>query len=163
MAAPKPVKAEHATQIAKREAIAEQFVQLVLMVPEADPGDITDLLGPILAAQTWEDLQNEDGLPSSKTLAAAGHKIRVDEIHRKISDKDSLTGSYLLCDGSDLDTGEVIRFTAGGSQAVATLSQLHVLKSLPAYVQFVGVPMADGNTAVNCKVLGVIPSNTIDG
>lgn len=157
-----PVPANGGGHLAKREAVVAQFVQLVNQVPDAPEGDITDLLGPILAAQDWEDLNMADALPSSKTLV--GHEIRVDSIAKKVSDKESITGYYLLCDGIDFTTGETdLRFTAGGAQAVAVLSQLYVLRSLPAKVRFDAVDAGAGNTAINCKVLDTYPGATIDG
>lgn len=162
MTATKPARRAPAGQVDTRQQITEQFVALVNQVPEAAAGDITDLLGPIMAAASWEELRNSEEVPSSKSLAARGDKIRVDSIARKVSDKTSITGYYLMCDGVNIDTGDVLRFTAGGSQAVAVLSKLYTLRQLPAYVQFVEVPLADGNTAVNCKVLGVDPSRIVD-
>lgn len=162
MTATKPARRTAGTEVSTRDQVIEKFVNLVNLVPDAPAGDITDLLGPILAAATWEDLQNTEGIPSSKSLAKAGHKIRVDDIAKKVSDKTSLTGYYLLCNGVDIDSGEVVRFTAGGAQAVAVLSQLHVLRALPAFVQFIAVGLLDGNEAINAVVLGSNPGRTID-
>lgn len=162
MTATKPARRAPAGEVDTRQRITEQFVALVNQVPEAAAGDITDLLGPIMAAASWEELQNTETVPSSKTLAVHGDKIKVLDIARKVSDKTSITGYYLMCNGVNIDTGEAIRFTAGGSQAVAVLSQLHVLRALPAFVQFVEVALPDGNTAINCKVLGVDPGRIVD-
>ncbi len=162
MTATKPARTKGSEVLLSRDRITERFVALVNQVPEAAAGDITDLLGPILAAASWEELQNTETVPSSKSLAVRGDKIRVMDIARKVSDKTSITGYYLMCNGVNLDTGEALRFTAGGSQAVAVLSQLHVLGALPAFVQFIEVALADGNTAVNCKVLGVDPGRIVD-
>lgn len=147
--------------LATREAVTAAFVQLVNQVPDAPEGDITDILGPILAAANWEDLNSVDNLPSSKTMV--GHEVRVNSIAKKVSEKDTLTGYYLLCEGIDLDTGYRGRFTAGGEQAVAVLSQLHVLGALPAKVKFTAVTLTSGNEAINCKVLDTYPGATIDG
>lgn len=151
------------TELDRRRAVTEAFVDLVNQVPDAPEGDITDLLGPILAAASWEDLQRQDGLPSSKMLAQTHSKVRVDMIAKKVSEKDSLTGYYLLCDGVNLATGEAFRFTAGGGQAVAVLSRLYVLGALPAYVEFTPVSTTSGNDAINAVVLGRDPSIVIDG
>lgn len=149
-------------QVDRRTAVITQFVDLVNQVPDAPEGDITDLLGPLLAAKSWEDLQQSEGIPSSKALAQTHTKVRVDMIAKKVSDKDSLTGYYLLCDAVNLTTGEQFRFTAGGEQAVVVLSQLYVLKALPAYVEFVAVATTSGNDAINAVVLGRDPSTVID-
>ena len=146
--------------LARREQVTAAFVQLVNQVPDAPEGDITDLLGPILAAKSWEELNTLDNLPSSKTML--GHTVRVDAIAKKVSEKDTLTGYYLLCEGIDTTTGYKGRFTAGGEQAVAVLSQLHVLGALPALVEFVGVEVDSGNTAVNCKVRDILKARTVD-
>lgn len=143
-------------------AIREAFAVMVNQVPEAAPGDIADIIGPILQATSWEDLQLEDALPSSKTLT--GVRLRVESIARKPSDKDSVTGFYLLCKGARLDTGELVKFTAGGEQAVAVLTKLYLLGALPAFVEFRSVATTSGNDAINCAVLGVDPSKkVIDG
>lgn len=147
--------------LARREAVIEAFTDLVLQVPEADAGDIADLLGPILDAQGWEQLGEQGSLPSSKTLV--GVQLRVDSLSRKPSDNPTRTGFYLLAEGARLDTGEVLRFTAGGEQAVAVLSKLHQLKALPAFVRFDSVSTRSGNDAINCTVLGRDPSRIIDG
>lgn len=156
-----PAKGNRNTDAARVQAVTAAFVQLVNQVPDAPEGDITDLLGPILAAKSWEELNTLDNLPSSKTMI--DHDVRVNSIAKKVSEKDTLTGYYLLCDGIDLTTGYRGRFTAGGEQAVAVLSQLHVLRALPAKVRFLGVEVSSGNTAVNCKVVETYPGQTIDG
>lgn len=146
--------------LAKREAIKARFIELVNQVPDAPEGDIADLLGPILAAKSWEELTPLDNLPSSKTMV--GHEVRVDAIAKKVSEKDTMTGYYLLCEGVDFGSGYVGRFTAGGEQAVAVLSQLHVLGALPAKVRFDEIDVTSGNKAINCKVLDTYPRSTID-
>lgn len=146
--------------LARREATMEAFTALVLTVPEAEAGDIADLLGPILAALDWEELNNVSTLPSSKTLT--GRQLRVDSIARKPGDKPSATGFYLLCEGFDISTGEELRFTAGGGHAVAVLSKLHALRALPAYVQFDVAVTTTNQEAINCTVLGRDPSKIID-
>lgn len=143
----------------KRQQTLAAFVALVNLVPDAPEGDVTDLLGPILAAQSWEDLAKDTTLPSSKTLTDI--PIRLESIAKRVSDKESITGYYLICDGFNMDTGESLRFTAGGGEAVAKMAQLHVLHELPAKIKFVPVQLPDGNIAINCKVLDVFRT-TID-
>ncbi len=150
-----PVRARPAPPngVAQREAVVAAFVQLVNRVPDEPAGDVTDLLGPILAATTWDGLNTTDKLPSSKTLV--GRELRLEQIGKKVTDKQSLTGYYLFARGVDLETGEPIRWTAGGGQAVAVMSQLHVLRELPAKIRYNAVDLDDGNQAVNCQVLDV--------
>ena len=156
-----PAKSPDSALDVKRAELVAAFVQLVNRVPDAPDGDITDLLGPILAAQDWEELNQSDKLPSSKTMI--GHDIRVNTIAKKVSDKNSLTGYYLLCEGIDFATGYVGRFTVGGAQAVAVLSQLHVLGKLPAKVRFDEVPNEKGEgPAINCRVLDIYENAVID-
>lgn len=133
------------------EAIMAKFSELVLQVPELESGDISDILGPILSADKWDDLQGQDALPSSKTLI--GIPLRVDSIGRKASDKPTATGFYLQCEGVNANSGEMVRFTAGGEQAVAVLSKLYMLDVLPAMITFVEVPLKSGNNAINCQVM----------
>lgn len=136
---------------ARREATLVAFKELVNLVPLAEEGDIADLLGPILAAQDWEELNVAGKLPSSKTLV--DHTVEIQDMRRKVSDQDSLTGYYLLCDAVDLKTAEFIRFSAGGAQAVAVLSKLYVMNLLPARVKFSAVKIADVGEAINAEVL----------
>jgi hypothetical protein len=148
-------------QLSERQlAVVQSFIQLVNQVPEADAGDITDLLGPILAAATWEELNQADALPSSKTLV--DKELRLESIARKVSDKPSLTGYYLFCEGIDLTTGEKLRWTAGCAQAVAVMSQLHVLRELPAKIVYKAVATDGEGDAINCKVLDVYHGARID-
>lgn len=137
-----------------RAAILDAFTSLVLSVPEAPEGDIADLLGPIVNATDWEHLNPLDKLPSSKDLV--GHSLRVESIRRVVSDKDSLTGFYFLASGNDINTGEVLKFTAGGEQSMAVLAKLHTLGNLPAVVKFTPVSTRSGNDAINCTVEAVI-------
>jgi hypothetical protein len=155
MATPAKSKSSEPAVPVSRDAIAEAFAALVYLVPEAAPGDVMDIIGPILQATDWEQLNNTEKLPSSQTLV--GHKLRVEKISRKPSDHPTGTGFYLLCEGVDLETGEQLRFTAGGTQAVAVLSKLFTLGNLPAFVQFSEVNTSAGNTAINAAVLGVDP------
>jgi len=155
-----PAKSNGNTGLARKEAVTAAFVQLVNQVPDAPEGDITDLLGPILAAASWEELNTLDNLPSSKTMV--GHEVRIDTAAKKVSEKDTMTGYYLLCEGVDFESGYKGRFTLGGEQAVAVVSKLYVLRALPAKVKFVEVPVTSGNTAINCQVLETYPNRTVD-
>ena len=149
-ATPAPV---NESMLAKRQAVLAQFIALVNQIPDAPEGDVTDLLGPILAAQSWEDLAKDTTLPSSKTLVDVPIKLKA--IAKRVSDKDSVTGYYLICDGQRLDTLEDFRFTAGGGEAVAKMAQLHVLRELPARIVFKAVEIEGVGVAINCKVLDV--------
>ena len=141
------------TTLAERERITGAFIALVTQVPDEPDGDVADLLGPILAAKSWEELNTVSTLPSSKTLV--GRELRLERVTKKVSDKQSITGYYLFCRGYDMATGEELRWTAGGGQAVAVMSQLHCLGELPAKIRYDAVDVGEGNTAVNCRVLDV--------
>lgn len=134
-----------------REVILAQFRDLVSQVPEAPADDGLGIIFRALQAQTWEDLDSTEGLPSSKDLT--GKDIFVTAVWRKPSDKDSATGSYLLCEAQDRQTKEAWTFTAGGEQSVATLAKLHTLGALPAMIRFELVDTRSGNKAINCKVI----------
>lgn len=137
----------------RRRAAEAAFIQLVNQVPDAPEGDFLDLLGPILAAASWEVLADNDKLPSSKTLV--GVELKLDSIAKKVSDKKSITGYYLFCEGVNLATGEPITWTAGGGQAVAVMSKLHALKALPAKIVYRSVETRGEGDAINCEVLDV--------
>lgn len=159
--AAKAVVPKNDRTLARRAAIREAFVALVNTVPVAEDGDIADLLGPIIGAATWEELADQDLMESSKTLV--GKRIVVESVARAVSDHESLTGFYLQCEGVYPETGESIRFTAGGEHVVATLSKLYVLGALPAEVLFVQTETRSGNDAINCKVVDKMPSRTVEG
>ena len=145
---------------ARRDQARGEFVALVNQVPDSPPGDVADLLGPILAAGSWEDLDSTGGLPSSKTLIDV--PLRLESITKSVSDKDTLSGYFLMCDGVNMDTGEPIRWSAGGAQAVAVMAKLYVLRSLPAKIVYKAVEIPGVGTAVNCRVLDVF-TTVVDG
>lgn len=161
MAARKAVAPKQGPTLARRAATLEAFAQLVNMVPEAPDGDIADLLGPILAADNWEQLTETDEPLSSKTLL--NRRLVVNEISRKTSDHQSLTGFFLICEAHDPKTGEAIRFSAGGEHAVAVLSKLYVLGALPALVEFAAAETRSGNDAINCLVHDTMSPTIVNG
>lgn len=142
-----------------RANVEDVFVQLLMSIPEAPEGDVLDVIAPILAAETWEDLQDVPGVLSSKSLA--GIQLRVTGLTRKSSDYESITSSYLMCEGARLDTGETITFAAGGDQSLAVLAKLYSLGALPAYIRFDPVKTRKGNDALNCIVLGRDPAPVV--
>lgn len=126
------------------------FSELVTMVPEMESSGIESIIDQIMNAETMEDLNMDEGLPSSKDLV--NQMIRVDAVYRRASDNPSRTGFYLICDGTLAEGGGQVRFTAGGEQAVAVLSKLCVMEKFPAVIQFVAVPVKSGFEAINCQV-----------
>lgn len=148
-------------QPATRGAIIDAFKQLVFQVPEAPEGDITDILGGIIAADNLQALDRPDKLLASKDLVDV--PLRVEDLKRAPSNKDSLTGFYLRVYGTRLDTGEMFWHTAGGEQAVAFLSKLYVLGSLPAHIVYRSVDVGDGNKAINAKLAGPDDRRVVNG
>ena len=146
--------------LANREMIMAEFTALVMSVPEAPEGDVADLIGPILGASSLDDFQRPSKLPASKDLV--GIPLRLDGIARCLSDKPTRTGYYLICEGTRLDTGEVIRWTAGGEQSLAVQARLYTLGMLPAYITYMASSTRSGNDAINCQVNGTAQSETID-
>lgn len=146
--------------LANRETIMAEFTALVMSVPEAPEGDVADIIGPILGAASLDDFQRPAKLPSSKELV--GIPLRLETVERCLSDKPTRTGYYLMCQGARLDTGEVLRWTAGGEQTLAVQARLHSLHMLPAYITYVAASTRSGNDAINCQVNGTGQSETID-
>lgn len=161
MAATKKLAPKLDQTLARRQATLEAFAQLVTQVPEAADGDIADLLGSIINADSWEDLSGDEEPMSSKTLL--GKRVIVQEISRKTSDHQSLTGFFLICEGWFPDSGEAIRFSCGGEQSVAVLSKLYVLGALPAIIEFRAVETRSGNDAINCVVHDTMSPTIVNG
>lgn len=129
-------------------AALAQFSELVMQVPVAEDGDGSAIIARVLAADSLEALAEEDGLPSSKSLAPFAPYVH--GISRRPSDHPSNTGFYLICDAVTTQ-GEPIRFTAGGEQVVAMLAKLHQLDVFPIQVMFDRATTKSGREAINAK------------
>lgn len=151
MTAPRTSKPGEVVQRMTGQAAIAAFANLVTQVPEATDDDGTGIIGRILEANDVSDLMAEDGLPSSQDLA--GKTLRVFSIARRPSDNPSMTGFYLIVEAEEVSTHKEYRHSAGGEQAVAMLSKLHVLGAFPATVRYDEVTTKGGKTAINCKVI----------
>lgn len=148
MTATQPRKSGDVVQRPTGMAAVAQFAELVTAVPVAADGDSMDIVARVLEATTVDELAEENGLPSTKSLAPFAPYIT--EVTRRPSDHPSNTGFYLICDGA-LPSGEAVRFTAGGEQTVAVLAKLHQLGAYPIQVSFEKVTTKGGQTAINAR------------
>jgi hypothetical protein len=128
------------TGVADPAAIFDAAVALIEDIPEAPDGDGLGIIGALLDADDWEDLNRDAHLPNGKDVA--GQRLRVSSLARRLSDlgADDGTGGvrlphYLVIDSVNIDTGEVVRWQTSAPALVVPLAKLHRWGRLPAIVQ----------------------------
>lgn len=115
-----PANQEPGTEVAviSRELVA-QFAQMASVIPDSE-GDGSDrILEQMLAAATWEQL--DDPWDADKAQAIAGKRLKILALKRRPSDFRAGLGFFLVVESVDVDNGEMITWITGATSVVGQL------------------------------------------
>lgn len=115
--------------------LAQQFADMAMMVPD-ETGDANDnIVGAILAAEHWDDL--DAPWESSGAEKLAGKRLLIHTIMRRPSDYRDGLGVFLVAHYTDTESGEAGVFTSSSVSIVAQLVRAYAAGWLPLYAEIV--------------------------
>lgn len=135
------------------EDLAAILTPLLMGIPEGT-GSGEDMLKRLLEATTVEELDLSGSLPSAQTLAP--FYCRVASLTRHESTMGGAVPWYLVAEGSDPKTGEVVRFQTSAGVPFIVLTKLHGMGLLPANVKITKAEKEtrNGYRPLNVEILG---------
>lgn len=138
-------------------AVTDMAIAMGDSVPEAVSDDGAGIIGNLIGAGSWEDLNTISKLPNGKDMT--GRRIIVQAIARRPSElqaDDDATGVklpyYLVVDAVDERTGESVRWQTSAPALVVPLIKLHGWGKFPALVE---VRQSDKATARGFRPLNL--------
>ena len=143
------------------KALLEAYPGLVMAIPLAEGGDGSEMVARVLAAESWEDLNDDEGaLPNAR--AVKGKKLKCHGITRHESTEEGGIGWYLVIESTDVDTGELIRWQTSSMMVMSKLVKLSQLSCYPALVQVSEAESATkaGRKPLDMRVLSATPGGT---
>jgi hypothetical protein len=121
-------------------AVTDMALALSGAIPDAVDDDGSGIIGRLLEADSWEDLNSEAGLPNGKDVA--GRRLITQAIAKRqsdlVADEDSSgikLPFYLVIDAVDERTGEAVRWQTSAPALVVPLMKLHLWAKLPALTE----------------------------
>jgi len=117
--------------------VVDMALAMASMVPDAVDDDGSGIIGNLLEATSWEDLNAQSKLPNGKDVA--GRRLIVQALAKRQSDLTADEDSsgiklpfYLIVDAVDERTGEAVRWQTSAPALVVPLIKLHGWSKLPA-------------------------------
>lgn len=117
------------------KGLLAQFAEMVTLIPAEDSSGTERILAQILAATSWESL--DDPWESSKAEDLAGKILRLDHAERRPSDFREGLGMFLVLHCTDTETGEAKVVTTSAVSIIGQVTRAYALGALPLYVEFV--------------------------
>ncbi len=117
------------------KGLLAQFAEMVTLIPNEDSSGTERILSQILAAQSWDSL--DDPWESSRVEQLAGRILRLDYAERRPSDFREGLGMFLVLHCTDTETGEGTVVTSSAISVIGQVTRAYALKALPLYVEFV--------------------------
>ena len=121
---------------ADRGAVLLAARELMALVPDAPEDDGSGILGRILAADDWEDLNSQTSLPNAKDVA--NRTLRYTGVVKRESDletEDDGSGlrldHYLVVDAVDIHNGEVVRFQTSAASVTLAIAKMVAFGKVP--------------------------------
>lgn len=130
------------------------FAQMAVGIPEAnDENAYEDIVLQLLNASDAAELNAPWDTDSAEKLA--GKRIRIEVIQRRASDYADGLGIYMVCKGTNLESGERFVWTAGSVSVVAQLARAWYLKGFPLICELTiaDTPTKNGYRPQHLKVL----------
>lgn len=143
------------------QALLEAYPGLVMAIPLAEGGDGSEMVADILAAESWEQLNGDEGsLPNAR--AVKGRELKVHGITRHESTEEGGIGWYLVIESTDIHTGELVRWQTSSMMVMAKLVKLSQLRCYPALVKISEAEKATkaGRKPLDMAVLSATPGGT---
>jgi hypothetical protein len=139
--------------LSKAQQAGVDLTPLLAQVPEADDDAYVGIIRQMLGAQTPADLGAAFNLQGM--LDYEGVLIRVLAIKRMPSDFDSGLGLYLVCEISDVKTGEHHTVSTGSTNVIVQLVTAFVKGWLPltCVPRLAKKPTANGYTPMHLEIV----------
>lgn len=137
------------------QATLALFAQMAVGIPEAtDEGAYESIVLQLLQADDIDALNAPWDSTDGDRLA--GHRLKIETITRRQSDFAGGLGLYLVCQGTDMGTGEKFTWTTGSVSIVAQLARAWHLGGFPVIAELiVGDPSpSTGRRPQHLKVVG---------
>lgn len=115
-----------------RPELAEAIAMLVYDIPESDSDAFDSIIGAILQANDYRDV--DAPWRSAGLEQLLNEPIEVRSIRKRPSDFKDGMPFYLLVTGAIVATGEVFTATTGAASVVAQLAKFHSLGAFPVRV-----------------------------
>lgn len=115
--------------------LAARFAEMATLIPSETGDGAERILEQILAAPSWDHL--DDPWESSNAAGLAGKTLLIRSCTRRPSDFRDGLGIFLVVDSLDARTGEAIIWTTSAVSIVAQLVRAYSLGELPAYAQVI--------------------------
>lgn len=115
--------------------VAEQFATMASLIPTETGDAVTNILGAILNAEDWEDLDKP--WEASGAIKLEGKTLRIYDLVRRPSDYRDGLGVFLVVHYIDTDTGEAGVFTTSSVSITGQLVKAYAAGWLPLYAQVV--------------------------
>lgn len=119
-------------------ALVAQFVNMVTLIPDAEPGDGADLVAQILGATTLHEV---DAPWNGGRKAPIGPLLSVVAVTKSPSDYPGGLPFYLVLDHQTSPEATVKQFTVGGTMVVAQMVKFHELDEFPVVGTIVETPL----------------------
>lgn len=118
------------------ESTLARFTQMAIGIPEADDSDAYEsIVLQLLAASDVDGLNAPWDTDAAEKLA--GYRLRIESITRRPSDYKEGLGIYLVCQGTNMGTGEKFTLTTGSVSVVAQLARAWYLGQFPVICELV--------------------------
>lgn len=148
------VPAEAETEQYSAEVI-EHVRRLIADIPGDDGTGAERIITQLLAAKTFDDLNEPWESTSGKKLA--GMRLRIRGLSQRPSTFEGPVGIFLVVDAADVKTGEQMTFTSSAMAVIVQLAVARDLGMLPMIAEVVVAerPTARGFYPYHLKVLAV--------
>lgn len=118
------------------QELMNQFWSMASAIPEADDSNAyEDIVAQILNADGVDGLNAP--WETEKAERLNGHRLKIESITKRDSDKDAGLGIYLVVKGTDLGTGEKFTWSTSAVSIVAQLAKAHFLAEFPVIATLV--------------------------
>ena len=107
-------------RVITRDNLIAEYTKILESIPEAQDDDGVGFILDVLNAETVDDLNREDSLPSLDSLAPC--RLKFLDVVRRPSDLENGMPFYLVVDAMDTRTGEAIRFQTSAGTPMAVIA-----------------------------------------
>lgn len=144
------------------QEVIEHVKRLIADIPGDDGSGASRIVEQLLAAKTFDDLNEPWESTSGKLLA--GKRLRIRDLSQRPSQFEGQVGIFLVVDASDVKTGEQCTFTTSAMMVIVQLAVARDLGMLPMIADVVVAerPTARGFYPYHLKVLAVEKAQAVN-
>lgn len=123
--------------------VIDMFVSMIGLIPDAESGGQDNILRTIFAATTPEELEAPWNARDNKF--PLGVVVRVESVAKRPSDYAGGLPFYMVCQATNLETGEATEYQTGSVSCTAQIAQAVFNEQLPIQVKLVQAAKASKN------------------